>query len=363
VPDNTLLPLEKFAKEFIENNPDKLPDRTTDYWARYTHLLGGLRDYVYDYINPGLSSLSKSPGIYTDHGPKHFDEVIRYAGLLLGLPDKQDIGLEPYELYLLLCAIRLHDAGNIDGRDDHEKRVSYMLTKYGGNIARDPAEIRLISQIAEAHGGTTISGDKDTIAQLPQDGCPVVSITCRPRQVAALVRFSDEICEHRSRAAIHHVESNTLPDDNKLFHYYAASIVGAVPSRTNKNFKLHLAIDTKYLSKKYQLPMDGNGTTKEKYLIDEVLDRIEKLDLERRYCNQFLDPSLQINLLEIQIVLNQSKSFPPPNETLVRTVEVGKYEFRIPLSNGYPESQNSWRITKQELQGRKLSRRAKKDWI
>jgi hypothetical protein len=362
VQTSLLLPLELAVQKLTIESRDKFPDIHTDYWSRYTSLLDGLRTNVYHHINAGLSCLSKSPGIYTDHGSNHFDEVVRYAGLLLGIPEVTDIGLEPYELYLLLCAIRLHDAGNVNGRDDHEKRVSHMIHRYGGNIANDAPEAQLISQIAEAHGGKTLDGNKDTIGQLPADGCIVGAATCRPRQVAAIVRFADEICEHRTRAAQHHIASESLPDTNKLFHYYAASIAGAVPSRKNKNFKLRLDINTKYLTTKYPTPPNDIGLSKDKYLIDDVLDRICKLDLERRYCNQFLDPNLQIDQLEIDISLKKHQDITSSAQTIGAILEVAKHEIRIPIRSGYPESEDIWKTTVPQLKGKLMANRAKREW-
>lgn len=356
--DQSLLPLEEAAKKLLTERRDQLPDRNADYWARYSHLLAGLREHVYPYINAGLACLSKSPGIYTDHGPDHFDEVVRYAGLLLGLPQAQDLILPPYEIYLLLCAIRLHDAGNIDGRDEHEKRVWAMLVRYGGNINYDQAEASLISQIAEAHGGKTLSGDKDTIGQLPSEAV-VAAISCQPRQVAALVRFADEICEHSSRAARHHVNADTLPADNRLFHYYAMSVTGAHPHR-NKSFKLNLTINTKYLLQKYPTPSNALGERGEKFLFDDILDRISKLDLERRYCNQHLDSRLQTIELDIQIVLNEDQQI---DGSIPMPVTVDSYPILISSKQGYPTANDGWRCQVPEgLNGDILAERAKKGW-
>lgn len=355
----SLLPLEELAQKLLRDHCDQLPDRNADYWARYTHLLAGLREHVYPHINAGLSCLSKSPGIYTDHGSDHFDEVVRYAGFLLGLPAIQEPGFTPYEIYLLLCAIRLHDAGNIEGREDHEKHVRRMIELYGGNIKLDQAEATLICQIAEAHGGKTLSGDKDTIGQLSTDDTPVAAITCRPRQVAALVRFADEICEHSSRAARHHVNRGTLPADNQLFHYYAISVVGAHYNST-RCFKLRLSINTKYLSDIYSTPPDAAGVRGQKFLIDDVLDRISKLDQERRYCNQFLDPRLQTNELGIQIEIMEDRQVA---KDMVVPTQVGCYKFHIPSKEGYPAVHDAWRSTVPDLKGDTMAERAKQGWI
>lgn len=358
VSTSTLLPLEEYAKSIFVAHKDRMPDRTADYWARYAGLVAGLREHVYPHINAGLSCLSKSPGIYTDHGPDHFDEVVRYAGDILGIGSggDQNVGLTAYEIYLLLCAIRLHDAGNIDGRDDHEKRAISMLYDYGGNIAKDSTEALLIGQIADAHGGQTLAGSKDTIAELPPDGTPVAATTCRPRQVAALVRFADEICEHSSRAARHHLNSGTLPAENKLFHIYAESVTGAACD-SKGGFKLQLGIKTKYLIEKYPHPKLADG----KYVIDEVFDRISKLDCERRYCNQYLDPGLHTRELDIRINLIEEKQYGTLAKTMIPSV-VKSLAFRIPSKDGYPAAQDSWRTDEPEWQGQTLADSAKKGW-
>lgn len=359
--NDNLQPLELHVKQLLESQHHELPDRTVKYWERYTHLVESLREHVYPYVNAGLACLSKSPGIYTDHGERHFDEVVRYAGLLLAHPEnKEPHGLTPYELYLLLCAIRLHDAGNIDGREEHDRRALNILEQYGGNIVHDAAEFELIYKIAEAHGGyDSMTGDKDTIIALSPDDTPVGGITCRPRHVAAMVRFADEVCEHRGRASVHHILSKTLPEENKLFHYYAASISGAVPDRKAKSFRLNLAIDTQYLLEKFPTPKKDDSTQSAMFLIDEVRSRLTKLDRERIYCNQFLDPRLQTDQIEVQIRLIQSKTI----GSSPQRGEVERFELRIPPpQTGYPATSSDWQSKHEELTGEKIAARANKGW-
>lgn len=359
--EDNLQPLEIYVRDILASNQNKLPNRTARYWDRYTHLLSSLRENVYPNVNAGLACLSKSPGIYTDHGEHHFDEVIRYAGLLLASPTSPDPhGLEPYELYLLLCAIRLHDAGNIDGRDAHERRVSSILGEYGGSIVHDAPEFNLISNIAEAHGGFNafVPGDKDTISSLPPDDIPLGGITCRPRHVAALVRFADEVCEHRCRAAGHHIRNGTLPEENKLFHYYAQSISGAVPDRRIKSFRLNIEIDAQYLQTKYPTPIKEDGSQDQVFLIDEILTRLAKFDRERIYCNQFLDPRLQTSQIEVQITLQKSKQV---GKGVLR-VPVQSFELKIPPVSGYPDASTNWRNKYADMTGEKIAARANEEW-
>lgn len=285
-----LLPLEKKLETLAESMQDQFANQHVNYFRRYITLLDNLRNHVYPNINAGLSSLSKSPGLYTDHGERHFDEVVRYAGLILEGVDE----LKPFELYVLLCAIRIHDAGNIDGRENHERKTSLILREYGGDIKNDAAELKLIADIAQAHGGHTVDEkDKDTIGAL-KDIAGSGPIIVRQRLIAALVRFSDEICEHSFRASTHNLNQGNVIDTSMLFQLYAKSIQTASPNKSNKSFRITYSFDVDLFKSKYTTPKN-----EEKYLIDDVLDRIDKLNHERIYCNRFLLPQMQTERLEI----------------------------------------------------------------
>lgn len=341
------LPLEKKLEEFSNSRKDEFANQHVNYWVRYKALLTSLRLHVYPNINAGLSYLSKSPGFYTDHGDRHFDEVVKYAGLLIEDTFAQpNSTLNPYELYLLLCAIRVHDAGNIDGREDHEKRAFAILKEYGGDIQKDAPEHRLIGDIAQAHGGRTINdNDKDTIGAL-LDETVVGGADARPRMVAAIVRFADEICEHSSRAAIHHINQNNLTAENKLFQLYAKSIAGAKPDRKNKTFKLRFNFDVALFNNRYLTPKDSDGNQQEKYLIDDALDRIDKLNHERVYCNRFLLPQMQTDQIETTMeftknTLVDGADMPVVCERRILTIR----------DKGYPSVPNNWKAEISDING------------
>jgi HD superfamily phosphodiesterase len=106
---------------------------------------------------------------YTRHDISHVDDVIAMVGRLLGL----EVGgvadaLEPYELYVLLFAVLLHDAGNARTRKNHEKEPKAIIARMGSVAGVEPVERKLIASIAEAHGGRTKDGDKDTIRKVIQ---------------------------------------------------------------------------------------------------------------------------------------------------------------------------------------------------
>jgi hypothetical protein len=354
---STLLPLEIRLQRWAVERPDDFPIRTVNYWNRYAALLDHLRLKIYPYINAGLACLSRSPGIYTDHGKEHFDEVVRYAGLFIEptfLGNSKEV-ITPYDLYLLLSAIRLHDAGNIDGRELHERQAYSLLKEAGSAICPDDSEAHLIANIAQAHGGITEKGDKDTIGNLPEK-YGFGPTDCFPRKVAALVRFSDEVCEHHNRASSHHIEAGTLPLGNMLFHLYALGVKQAKPERENKAFCLRLEFKAEHLGSSYPTPKDTSLKPEKKYLLDDALDRIQKLDSERLYCNRFLSPELRTNYIDVDI-------------SIIRTTEVQgipirqtwKHKNFLVEESGYPNPNNNWRKKQKDITGVKVAARLTKE--
>ena len=330
---STVLPLENYLKRLAEQSPAKFPVQDANYWSRYSALVDFLRSRIYPHVNAGLACFSKSSELYTDHGEKHFDEVVRYAGLLLG---DQEKGLEPYDIYLLLSAIRLHDAGNIDGREEHEKRAAAVLKEAGSAVCPDTDEARLISEIAEAHGGTK-NGSKDTISPL-SEVIGMGPISCHPRMVAALVRIADEICEYYPRASIHHLEAGTLPPAGWLYHLYASAVKEArIDSRSN-TFILRLSFDAKDLMAPYPTSQHTPETPHGKYLIDTALDRIVKLDTERIYCNRFLLPQHRIERVDLTLEITRTKKV--HGQPVIELWEAQKCVIK---EEGYPTTNSIWR--------------------
>ena len=346
-----LLALECRLKHLAETTPDKFPTRGANYWTRYSALLDFLRTRVYPHINAGLAYLSKSPGIYTDHGPDHFDEVVRYAGEIIEPSfEKNGIGaIDPYDLFLLLSAIRLHDAGNIDGREHHQRRAFSILKEAGSAVCPDDDEVSLISSIAEAHGGETPGGDRDTIGALKErSGMGIVK--CRPQMIAALVRFADEICEHSCRASAHHLAAGTLPPQNQLFQQYAMGVKQASVDPDAKSFELRLVFDAAILTCLYPTPKHRLDLPDEKYVLDDAFDRIEKLDTERNYCNRFLDPQLRTERLEVQLDITQTKT---AGGQSIKQNLISKI-FTI-QERGYPPPNTSWRSEVRGMSGSEIA--------
>lgn len=317
------------------------PGTTLKYDDRYKSKVNSLQTSIYRSIDAGLSALSEDTGgIYTGHDSAHFDEVIKYAYMLLGKPKIEEktsslAGFSPFEIYMLLMAIRIHDVGNIVGRELHETRCLEVLQEIS-DISDDTFEINHIVQIAQAHGGRHRIFGKDTIGALPEVST-VGSCDVRMRTLAAITRFADEICETSRRAATFLLLKDLLPEQSKIYHQYAYSIK-SVSVNSDRILRLTYQIDDNLLLKTWASPKG------ECYLSDYILDRLEKLNTERIYYNQFVDARFQVNNIEARV-------------QVVHGIDV-KYEETIKtVKKGYPDTDtaNSWRCDYSALCGKTLS--------
>ncbi|GAB1149828.1 HD domain-containing protein [Shewanella algae] len=290
-----LLPLEKWLKYQCINNHQMFPAGRSDYFTRYQSIKSYLVTNVYGWIGAGTSA--EDQGVYTDHSEEHFNSVIRYATKLINFdnkvscPDSQELNLEPYEVYVMLVSILLHDAGNIEGRNGHEKQPFKVFKGMGPAVCPDNFEGRIIANIAMVHGGKVQLDDdrtsKDTIGmQLKDEKTSIGGIDFRPKLIAALVRFADEICEDRSRAARYLINNNGLPKKSEVFHHYANSISTVevdIPSKS-----IHLKFEVSKTNILKRLGKDAGTAVDSVYLIDEINSRLEKMFCELIYCRTFM---------------------------------------------------------------------------
>lgn len=305
---NSLEPIEVWFEE-RQSDTKAFPNGANNYFDKYWRIKQYLADYIYKYIGAGTSA--EDGGIYTDHSIDHFNCVIRYAGKLLGIPDDYSAGnsalieLSPYEVFIMLVSILMHDAGNIEGRRGHEKHPQKILEKHFKTEIPDKFEAKPIADIAQAHGGKAkdASGNisKDTFSLLRQDDS-YSGKRYRPKLIAAIVRFADEICEDRSRASAYHIGENKLPEKSEVYHQYAASItsvdVDAQSKRINIKFELPKDVVTKTFGKDV-----GKDKPKRCFLIDEINERLEKMYCELLYCKQHIIEVMHINQIRATIVI------------------------------------------------------------
>lgn len=308
---NDMEPLEVWFKA-RQQDVQQFPNRKNDYFDRYWMIKQYCAEKIYPYVGAGTSA--EDGGVYTDHSLDHFNAVIRYTGKLLGVPNDltqitdAKLALTPYEVFITLVSILLHDAGNIEGRRNHEKKPLKIFTGMGELACHDQFEAIPIAEIAQAHGGKIVSVDgsesKDTISSLREHNT-YLSVSFRPRLIAAIVRFADEICEDRTRAARYLLQNNVLPKKSEIFHRYANSISS-----------VDVDLKSKWVSIKYEIFCDdvackygkdnGLGGNDEQYLIDEINSRLEKMYCEMLYCKYHMIEASHINQIRATVIIYSS---------------------------------------------------------
>lgn len=284
----TDLPLEKRLKEVASSASNDFPDRNVAYWPRYETIKGWIAAEYYQSAGTGLALHGER---YTRHDISHVDDVIDMAGRLLGY-DSGDTNalfytLRPYEVYVLLFSILLHDAGNAQGREAHEKQPKAIIAATNSILRQHVTETKLIASIAEAHGGRAPDGGKDTISKIVSDEeIKIGPIGVRARLLAAVLRLADELSENHHRADPQALKQPYNPPQSAIHNLYCTIIDPKVDYKS-RTIYLNFSIPKDRLAEEFVLKPKSR---KKILLVDYISERVEKCDLERRYCNRFMYP-------------------------------------------------------------------------
>ncbi len=232
--------------------------------ASYVYARKVLLDDVLDQIRAAEPDL-------TDHGPEHVRHVLENVYKLLN----DNLGyFAPLEHYILGLSVLFHDVGNLHGRANHNKRIAqfYDHVREGPQFAHEKT---LVVRIAQAHTGKARNGSSNTLADVPQllhfDGESI-----RAREIAAIVRFADELAEGQQRTS-HYMRRHKVYSTASLpYHDYAGATNITIDGGNERvavtyQFKIHT-----------KNGMDDE-LSKLKNFLDFAFRRLAKLDLERQY--------------------------------------------------------------------------------
>jgi hypothetical protein len=294
--------LEQWVKKSLKRGV-KLPRRGGKYFEHYTSIKQRLADKYYSVTG---AALAQEGDRYTRHDIGHVDDVIDTAGLMLGLESEGATPatkqMLPYEGFVLLVAILLHDAGNAMSRKDHEKEAAEILRDVGEAAGLSAIERRIISSIAQAHGGEMDDGSKDTITGILTEPVPnIQGIEVHAWRLAALLRLADELSENHTRADEVAIGSDTTPHMSLLANLYCLVINRRIDFK-GKSIHLEFTIDKKLLPRTFTIS-DGEDRTREIMFVDYIAERLEKCERERRYCNRFLAGFASYDRIRAKLVI------------------------------------------------------------
>jgi hypothetical protein len=290
----TDLPLELHLEKLSTSQKSSFPDLNMDYFGKYCEIKRFLAKNYYKSTSAGLAREGER---YTLHTIEHVNDVIRQAGHLVGIElDHNSRAIErmqPYEVFVFLLAILLHDAGNASRRQDHEKAPFAILNDMDSHSGLEAIERRLVASIAQAHGGRAPNGDKDTITGIiREEKFNIGNCLVHGRRLAALVRLADELSENPQRAdpeAVRKtfVSNPALADPPvSVIHNLFCKLINIHVDPKGGQISLRFEIEKDYLNIRYPIRINGKDETI--YLVDYIANRVEKMECERRYCNRFL---------------------------------------------------------------------------
>lgn len=253
-------------------------------------------------------------GLLTDHGPNHIARVGEVASDLLGQIDDD---LSPYEAFLLLVSIQIHDIANILGRENHEKRIGEVWREVFGELGYDALDKSLAIRIASAHGGK-YEGGKATLRGVdPTADWKGHSV--RPQMIAAILKLSDELAEEIDRGSRELLHFGSLPRESQIYHVYSLGLHTTRVEASTGSIRLSFAAAEKYFRDEL-----GKGASST-YLLDEIYARSLKTWSECVYCSRFI-PSLQISTVNVDVEIFSND--------MINRLERIKYRLE---DSGYPE--------------------------
>jgi hypothetical protein len=249
-----------------------------------------------------LDKLDESDPIVhlNNHGKGHVDKVIQKVSEILHLFERGH--LTPYEGFFLLCAIQLHDTGNVFGRNNHESECQQILEEKGKPFIPDSFERNVIKKLALVHGGT-FDEDRDTIGRLASKK-RLFEQYIRKTLLAALLRFGDELADDHSRADIEGLNQGSIIDGGIIYHRYSEALHTVQFERNSENEGIELYLCYEFDSNIASQTFNKKG--RQTYLLDEIYDRTLKMERERRYCMRYLRPCFSLDRIKVEIVIQNS---------------------------------------------------------
>lgn len=237
----------------------------------------------------------------TDHGPEHILDVLNKAMALLGEQvcsgADSKTSLNANEMYFLMLAILLHDAGNIFGRKEHNSKLVEAYKYCRGEDSELAKECRLLYPIIKAHCGKSKSGSSDTIKDLPSNESFKQNFL-DSRRVGAILRFADELAEGPQRTSSFISENFGYSNESKTYHDYA-SVTEIAISRPDERIVISYDIDVCFGGNK----IDEARLRK---LLELCEIRAVKLDLERKYATHYCSLLRPFKRTEISFHFNYS---------------------------------------------------------
>ena len=187
-----------------------------------------IRKYLFENIYPEIGT--KLPD-FTYHDGSH---VINVLDIIFQLLDDAINIIEYETLYFLCLSVLFHDVGLIYGRKEHQKKIGEI---YNNARGRDSIQICgnekiIITKTVEAHSGKAIDNTNDTLKYLGK--IPGYSKIINIQEIAAILKFADELAEGGQRTSDYFIENNMYKKNAKIYHRYSQAYQSVISVKDNR---------------------------------------------------------------------------------------------------------------------------------
>lgn len=302
-------------------------------WHNYELVKGYLSKEYYRWVQINCP-------YYTDHGEQHIQSVIRAASMLLGRY-RADHHLPPLDIFLLLSAILWHDVGNVFERSKHAEIIAPMTEEIKNIGFSDPSVQRMVVEIAGAHTRRDgLTGPRSSA------DCVLLSdatLTTNPQELAAILRFADEVSENRARVSEKMIPQVKVNRPESLVYWqFARCIAAARPDPARQRIVLTIEFPRELATERYICPEEclylgeasplGHSPTIP--LIDYIMYRLEKMNNERAYCAPLFSSYAKISSIEVRLSLMEG---PLPVEGFNVEFSLGDSGLTSTAADVYPD--------------------------
>ena len=153
-----------------------------------------------------------------------------------------------------------------------------------------------------AHGGGFPDGDKDTISRL-QRRLDVMHLPVHPQRLAAVLRLADEFSENPRRADEGALREDGGAPPQSVVHNLYCKTVNISFDYVGHTIGVEYEVPTSVLSRRFRTSADPASDV---LLVDYIRGRLEKSELERRYCNRFLAGLVTYDRISVRLDITEA---------------------------------------------------------
>lgn len=312
--------------DFLKFKSKNFPHET-DYVSIYKRLKHKLDKEIHSEVKVKMKEYHPDD-YYNDHGVDHIKMVIDRVSRIVECLNpnytiknqKDKYNISPYEIFILLMSIQIHDAGHVLGtRKEHPQKAKSLLAKLDVGEELSTPEKKMIGDIAKAHSGTL----NNPIGSLP-NSFDLSHQSIRPQFLASLLRLGDELAEDNTRASRFLIDNDEISETSKVYHEYSLSINSVKLSGKEISIKFYLNNTSSTITYKKQT----NAGIIEVYLIDEIYERTFKTFTEALYCGRFLPENCRYNSVKVTIYIDDDE-----HEQIIDPIGYEIKETEYPLVN------------------------------